>query len=482
LVKNKNIGWVYAGAILFIVLNAIFTYKEFYYFSIFPVVLLLVAAAFLSLDKLLLAIVFFVPLSVPLSELVEGLPIDMFLPTEPLLAGILLIFIIKILFEKQFDKKVLFHPVSLVIYFYLGWMLITTVTSSMPVVSIKFFVSRLWFIVAFFFLGTQLFRQQKNVKQYVLLYAYAFLIVIVYALVRHAKYGIFDEKIAHWASNPFYKDHTSYGAMLAFYIPTLIALMFYKKYTPKQRSIYAFLTTMFFIAIIFSYSRAAWVSLIGAFGVWVLIKLRIRFSVILLGAVLIAAFFMVFGTRIMLNLEKNRQDSSTTSLSKHIESISNVSTDASNLERLNRWNCALRMFKERPVFGWGPGTYMFQYAPFQVWYEKTIISTNEGNMGNAHSEYLGPLAEQGLPGTLLYVLLLVVSVITGLRALKRTRNKEIKMLGLSALLGLFTYFIHGFLNNFLDTDKASVPFWGFIGLMVAIDLYYRNEKEQKTIE
>jgi len=482
LVKNKNIGWVYAGAILFIVLNAIFTYKEFYYFSIFPVVLLLVAAAFLSLDKLLLAIVFFVPLSVPLSELVEGLPIDMFLPTEPLLAGILIIFIIKILFEKQFDKKVLFHPVSLVIYFYLGWMLITTVTSSMPVVSIKFFVSRLWFIVAFFFLGTQLFRQQKNVKQYVLLYAYAFLIVIVYALVRHAKYGIFDEKIAHWASNPFYKDHTSYGAMLAFYIPTLIALMFYKKYTPKQRSIYAFLTTMFFIAIIFSYSRAAWVSLIGAFGVWVLIKLRIRFSVILLGAVLIAAFFMVFGTRIMLNLEKNRQDSSTTSLSKHIESISNVSTDASNLERLNRWNCALRMFKERPVFGWGPGTYMFQYAPFQVRYEKTIISTNEGNMGNAHSEYLGPLAEQGLPGTLLYVLLLVVSVITGLRALKRTRNKEIKMLGLSALLGLSTYFIHGFLNNFLDTDKASVPFWGFIGLMVAIDLYYRNEKEQKTIE
>jgi hypothetical protein len=35
---------------------------------------------------------------------------------------------------------------------------------------------------------------------------------------------------------------------------------------------------------------------------------------------------------------------------------------------------------------------------------------------------------------------------------------------------LITYFVHGALNNFLDTDKASVPFWGFAAFIIAADL------------
>ena len=90
----------------------------------------------------------------------------------------------------------------------------------------------------------------------------------------------------------------------------------------------------------------------------------------------------------------------TEDFNERIESISNVSSDASNLERFNRWNSAIRMFQERPIQGWGPGTYAFCYAPFQDSKDLTIISTNFGDGGNAHSEYLGPLAEQGLFGML----------------------------------------------------------------------------------
>ena len=50
------------------------------------------------------------------------------------------------------------------------------------------------------------------------------------------------------------------------------------------------------------------------------------------------------------------------------------------------------------------------------------------------------------------------------------------MLGLVAITGLVTYYLHGILNNFLDTDKASVPFWGFTALLVAIDVYYRKSE------
>ena len=181
----------------------------------------------------------------------------------------------------------------------------------------------------------------------------------------------------------------------------------------------------------------------------------------------------------MDDLEKNKQDSSS-NFEKHIQSISNVKTDASNVERLNRWACALRMFNEKPVLGWGPGTYMFQYAPFQLSYQKTIISTNTGDRGNAHSEYLGPLSEQGVLGLVAFLLILIYSISTGLHAYKYAKDKEVKIFILMTLLGLITYYIHGVLNNFLDTDKLSILFWGYIAFLTIADIYFTS-KDNKVL-
>ena len=190
---------------------------------------------------------------------------------------------------------------------------------------------------------------------------------------------------------------------------------------------------------------------------------------------------MLFAAReeIAKKFEGNKQDSSE-QLGEHVQSISNVSTDASNLERINRWKSAYRMFEERPIVGWGPGTYMFVYAPFQKPHEKTIISTNAGNRGNAHSEYLGPLAESGVLGMVSVILLVTVLMVYGIKLYHSLDKGTLKDYTLLAILGLITYFTHGFLNNFLDMDKASAPVWGFSAVLVSIDLYYKkNSKVSK---
>jgi O-antigen ligase len=165
---------------------------------------------------------------------------------------------------------------------------------------------------------------------------------------------------------------------------------------------------------------------------------------------------------------------------EHVKSIYNISSNASNLERVNRWQAAIRMFHERPFFGWGPGTYQFVYAPFQRSKEKTIISTNAGDRGNSHNEYLGPLSEEGVLGMVAVFLIVIFSIYTALKVYARTEDKEIKLLVMMAMLGLITYFTHGFLNNFLDTDKASVPVWGFMAIIVALDLYHTKQKSEMT--
>jgi O-antigen ligase len=283
----------------------------------------------------------------------------------------------------------------------------------------------------------------------------------------------FDEHIANYIMSPFYNDHTIYGAMLAMFLPVLIFYIFNKKYSSSIRFAAVLFFIVFIIALIFSYTRAAWVSLAVALAVYILLLLRVKFRAIMIVFVALIGVALYNQTEIVMSLERNRQDASQ-DFDKHIQSISNISTDASNLERINRWNAAFRMFAERPVFGWGPGTYSFEYAPFQHAHEKTIISTNMGDKGNAHSEYIGPLCESGVLGVATFLAIIVYVLSTGFRLYYTIKDNETKKIVLVTLLGFVTYIVHGGLNDFLDTDKASVPFWGFVAMLVAIDLYHKN--------
>ncbi len=472
--RRQKIILFYCVSIFFVLLNIFLLVKrETLLGTTLPLILTIVLLAFYKLDILLLLITFFTPLSIPLSELFPNLPFDMFLPTEPLLFGVLVLFLFKLTEIRGFEKTIVKHPVSLAIYFYLGWMLVTSFTSTMPIVSFKFLLSKIWFIAAFYFFGIYLFRNFKNIYWFTGLYVAAFIVVILYAWSRHFGYGFHNDQAAHFVMNPFYKDHTSYGAMLAFFIPFLTGLSFSKQIKPTYR-ILAFSGLFFFTtALILSYSRAAWLSLVATIVIWGILKLKIRFRPLFITVVSVVTITVLFQAQILMFLERNNQESSA-NLATHLSSMTNISSDASNLERINRWYCAIRMFEEKPVFGWGPGTYMFQYAPFQLTRMRTVISTNSADRGNAHSEYLGPLAESGLPGMLSFLTLLIVIFYVAIHVYTRTDKAEIKLIVLSSITGLSTYFLHGFLNNFLDTDKASIPFWGFIAMIVMLDIYTKN--------
>ena len=56
-------------------------------------------------------------------------------------------------------------------------------------------------------------------------------------------------------------------------------------------------------------------------------------------------------------------------------------------------------------------------------------------------------------------------------------NPDLKILVMSILLALVSYFIHGILNNYLDTDKASIPIWTCAAMIVAIDIYHSKNKK-----
>lgn len=470
--------WLMIGGGLFVLLQTVCIALEFYYIALLPLVLLVIAGAIFKLDWLILFIIACTPVSLNLEQLDLG-GIGFYLPTEPLLFGVLVVFVMKLLYGKSIDKRIFKHPISIVIYGFLAWMLVTTITSEMPLVSLKYFISRAWFIAGFYFILTHIFQNRKHIDRSFLLYLFPLFAVICYTVIRHAGFG-FEKDAGHWVMEPFYKDHTSYGAVLAMYLPVLVGLLLKRNVNTLLKAFLILGLVILVVGIILSYTRAAWVSIAAIIGLGVLMLLRIQLKHLVFVAFAGIGFLWFAQDELVQMLEKNKQDSSD-DLAEHVESISNVSSDASNLERLNRWNCAMAMFEERPVFGWGPGTYQFVYAPFQRSQDITIISTNNADGGNAHSEYLGPLAEQGVLGSLAFFALLFVVSHIAFKLFFRLKDRELKILVLSTYLGLMTYFIHAVLNNYLDTDKVSAPFWGFIAVLVAVDLFHAPEETAKQL-
>ena len=468
---SQNLKWIYAFSAAFIAANLVSLYFEFYFLTLVPLALLIVGLALFASDKLLLVITFLTPLSVSLEDVGGG--VGIILPTEPLMFGVMLIFYVRLFWDQKFDSRTLRHPVTVAILLNLFWIFITTLTSEEPLVSIKYTISRLWFVTCFYFMATQLFREGKNFRRYLWMYIVPMTGVIIYTVILHAGHN-FEEKPAHWVMQPFFKDHTSYGALIAMFIPVIIAFLYSKELSLNAKIICVFLLSIFLLGVILSYTRAAWVSLVAGLAVFLFMRFKVKFGYVVALTGIAAAIFFTFQTEIFQELEKNKQDSSS-DLTEHVESISNVASDASNLERLNRWNAALRMFEERPIFGWGPGSYMFLYAPFQHSSQLTIISTNFGDGGNAHSEFFGPLAESGVLGILSFLAVVIAVLYTGITLYtKLKKNTEVRIILIGVLIGYITYIVHGTLNNFLDTDKASVPFWGFAAIMVTMDLYYRK--------
>ena len=462
----SQIGWI--SGLIMAGLALVGWWHDWPYILALPLVATMVAWAFVKLDLYLSVVLFLVPLSLNLSEF--GLvSMGWYMPTEPMLFALLILFIARWISGQTPSRDLLKHPVTWTILAGFIWMGLTILPSSHIVVSLKAWISRGWFLVSFYALIAEWFLVDRKAKhRFLLLLTIPLCIVVAYTLIRHAGYG-FNKNAGHWVMKPFFKDHTSYGAVLAMMLPPAIAMAWRASQSTLSRVLWALAVVWISLGTVLSFTRAAWVSLFAAAGLWALMALGVKLRTLLATGVILTVGMMLSWDALVIRLERNKQDSSD-NLAQHVESISNVSSDDSNLERLNRWACALSMFVERPIWGWGPGTYQFEYAPFQTSVNRTKISTNNADLGNAHSEYLGPLSEQGVLGLVSMLALLLVTLHLGFKLQETLNDVEERRLALAIFLGLVTYFVHGVLNNFLDTDKASAPFWGFLAMMVVMDI------------
>jgi putative inorganic carbon (hco3(-)) transporter len=384
------------------------------------------------------------------------------------------------LFFKQaggfsFSKEILRHPLTLLLLADLLWLLVTAVTSQMPAVSLKRWVIRLVYLSVYYLLFAQYFKSNsRTMAKMFVFYCLGLVVPIIYYLVQHAQIQFAIQGSTKF-SQPFYNDHTVYGAALVYFLPYLFyyTFTFIKNYS--FRLFYILLISLFVVAVFFSYSRAAWLSLFCALAVYLIFKWKIQTRTIVVFSIVGAIFLLFMSGSIYESLSRSRGQSHGKDVEQHFKSVTNISTDASNIERINRWKCAWRMFLDKPFLGFGPGTYQFYYGQFQVNSDVNFNSTFSGDKGHAHSEYLNTLSETGIFGLLIFLVTIIVTCRTAASILRNTSDRKAWRLTMVIFMGLITFYVHSFFNGFIESDKMAMPVFASMAALVVMHIQTKEK-------
>lgn len=473
---SLDIKRLYAAVGVFFVYCMIAVYFKVYAALALPIVIILGWVAITKPKYILYFLAFATPLSVHLLD-ERYSSINLSLPTEPLIILLFIGVVLKFLKSKKLAVPEVTALLSILIIADFAWMTITAITSTLPIISAKYVLMKSWYIGVFYFLLSRYFRNETIAKRFIWTFIVAVVILSAYTLVMHSAGG-FSRGYAYTAMRPFLPDHGMYAACISFVVPVLFVFAIHGKhlgYSPPFRVMCLLLFIFMVLAVALSFTRASWLSLVISLALYVVFLLNVRFKYLVLIAVVAVGGLLANMDNLITDLSRNKNESDD-NIENHLQSVGNVSSDPSNLERFNRWGSGIRMWEEKPMMGWGPGTYTFQYGQFQLPHEMTIISTNVGDLGGIHSEYLRPLAESGWPGTLLLILI-VIAVFSIAFKHQRLLTGSTRYLSMAVFLGLVTYFAHGVLNNYIEFDKIAVPLYSFMAVLTAIEINHRHAKK-----
>ena len=463
--ETRLLFWVFAGLSLLSFFAGAIT--NYYFLFGAPAALLLGYLCLVDFKKVYYLLWALIPLSTEI-YLPGGLGTD--IPDEPfmlLLTGVFFLYLIRN--GKEMDKRFFVHPITLLLFAHLAWMTVAMITSSLPLVSIKFLLAKAWYVVSFYFMAGLLLKTEQDQKKWLWWIFIPLILTVTYVFVRHASYG-FSFKDVNRAMSPFYRNHVNYACLLALFFPLVwFARTWYKAFSFRWLLLVGG-AGLLLVAIQFAYTRAAYVGLAIALGAYFIIRLRLTLPVLLLtlaGAIV--------GVGYMLHQEKYLEyapDFEKTVTHYKFDNLLEATAkgeDISTMERVYRWVAGKHMIEDKPLVGFGPGNFYNFYRSYTVSSFETYVSDNPEKSG-IHSYYLMTTVEQGLPGLLIFLTLSFSVLLLGQRVYHRTLDPFRKGWVMAITLSAIVIDALLLINDMVETDKVGSFFFFFMAMLVRMDL------------
>ncbi len=475
----RNLLLGFGGLLVGSILLALAT--EFYFLLALPLAALIVFLAIVDFKILFYLLLACLPLSTEL-YFENGIGTDF--PSEPLIIGLMGVYLLYALrYGERIDGRFLRHPISLLILLHLGWVLITTVTSDYLIISLKFALAKVWYIITFYLLAGHLLQQRADIRRLFVWIFIPLMLTIIVVLIRHSAYGFSFEDV-YKVLDPFYRNHVNYACLMALFFPFLWYAVFWYKDRPLVRNILIALIPFLLVAIYLSYTRAAYVALILAAGVYVVI--RLRWTKYMLG---VAVGLLLLGIAHLSN-KNNYLDYAPqyerAITHKDFDDLLEATyklEDISTMERVYRWVAGAFMVMEKPALGFGPGNFYHFYHSYTVNRFRTYVSDNP-EQSSAHNYYLTVALEQGIPGLLIFLLLCFYTLVRAESIYHRTKSRTDRTYLLAATLSFVIILSVLLINDLIETDKVGSFFFLMLAIIVNWDLKTQNSAvlEQPKVE
>lgn len=318
------------------------------------------------------------------------------------------------------------------------------------------------------FLLTQVLNRTTHLRRLVLAFAIYGSCVAVFAVLQ----GLSSSTKIYWLRTPHfggwiygpYVNHNHYAGLMEMLTPIPLVFAF-SRYAHGRRKWLAASAAAFMGASIFlSGSRGGMAALAVEMSlfIWFLFRERTMNRVVLL----LGVFFLV-GLISIAYIGGSKVSSRLLTVAEY--KPHDLSTDT----RIRIARDSLTMFRQRPLAGWGLGTFAEVYPQFRSFYTDWFINA-------AHDDYLQILTETGILGFSIMLWLLLAAIRPALRKTKNWPSDINGMLALAALLGISGILVHSTVDFNLQIPANAMLFY-VLCTVAALDPRFRNLRREHRI-
>jgi len=406
-------------------------------------------------------------------SLFGGLSMDV--PSEPLMLALTAcVGMALLLGTGRLPRREWLHPLVIILGLVLLWTAVDTAFSVDKVKSFKYLLAKMWYITPFLFGTLLVVRRPADTWRFAAVYAAGAALSVLYVASRHATKGFTFEEI-NWALHPFFRNHVIYATMLALLVPFAWLGLQATRGAGGRWAWRAALGILLF-GLLTSYTRASILSLPIAGLFYGVLRLRLTRALLLTAAVgtaLAAAYFASGDTYMEYAPNYEHTVFNGKNFEKHLEATYKLQ-DVSGMERVYRWVAAARMIADKPLVGSGASTFYPEYKRYTVKSFRTYVSDNR-EKSTTHNYFLLQLAEQGIPGFLLFITLLATALLLAERLYHQARHRpDVRRVVLAATLSLVVIVFHLTLNELVEVDKIGPVFFICLALLIRADSWLND--------
>ena len=357
---------------------------------------------------------------------------------------------------------------------HIGWTFVAVVNSENLFFSIKYFLAKIWYITTFYFLAALLLREKQDFKRFFWCMAIPLSIAVGITLFRHGLRGFSFEDVNR-VMTPLFRNHVMYGCIVAVFLPYIaLGISWQKRWSIKWWFL-SFVFVMFLAAVQLSFTRAAYVAIVGAIAYYFVVKFRLTKILVGCAAVGMIVFvaYLVNGNKYLDYAPKFEKTISYTKFDNLLEATTK-GEDISTMERVYRWVAGFRMVGEKPYMGFGPNNFYNFYKSYTVTSFRTYVSDNTDG-STVHCYFLLVAIEQGIPGLLIFLTLIFYTLIKAEQVYYKIAS-EYKGILLATLLSFVVVLILNLINDIIETDKVGSFFFMSLAIIANLDINTSEEK------